>query len=115
MKVAAFLVALAAFAGAVSPAEGLGAPPEHRAEIVFENGGRIVSIEADGSERRILTRETARPRERSNPFGPIVPVYDSEPSISPDGNRIAFQSDRNFPGGALRTRSTRSRPKENPV
>ncbi|MDQ2623359.1 MAG: hypothetical protein M3Y45_10030, partial [Actinomycetota bacterium] len=46
-------------------------PPPEKAEIVFSNGGRIVSIQADGSERTVLTRKYARPR--SSEWDPMPP------------------------------------------
>ncbi|MBK5233454.1 MAG: PD40 domain-containing protein [Thermoleophilia bacterium] len=58
-------------------------PQAGKAEMVFENGGRIVSMKADGSERTILTRADA-------PLGEMSDDGDSEPSISPDGSSLLF-------------------------
>ena len=83
-------LACAALAGLlmVFPDIALASPPVRApAEIVFENGGRIIAMKADGSERRVLTHPGGR-----NPFmidGEIV-ANDSVPSISPDGSKLVF-------------------------
>jgi len=66
-------------AQALTPTE-----PE-KAEIVYSNGGRILSIKADGSDRRVLTRP-----------GKVVRSFfdrqwgDRLPKLSPDGTRMIF-------------------------
>ncbi len=58
-------------------------PPEGPAGLVFENGGRIVSIKADGSDRTVLTRRNAWVGQ---PWG----ISDNGPVVSPDGSKIMF-------------------------
>ncbi len=60
-------------------------PPEQlpAATIVFENGGRIVSIKADGTGRKVLTRKNAWVGQ---PWG----LSDNGPLVSPDGGSIIF-------------------------
>jgi len=67
-------------------------PAVERAEIVFANGGRIVSIAADGSGRRVLTRRHGRVVAPYS-WDQKVPVADSMPSISPDGDKLLFKRD----------------------
>lgn len=86
---------LAAAFAAGSPAEALTPPPADKAEIVFENGGRIVSIKADGSGRRVLTRK-AGPIVAERSWDATIPVEDSDPSISPDGTKLLFRRDRDL-------------------
>lgn len=84
------LLALVGSAGdAASPAAAADPPPPEKAEIVFVNGGRIVSINADGSQRKVLTRKRGRLLDRSH-FDAFNPVEDRAPSISPDGTRLLF-------------------------
>ena len=59
------------------------------AEVVFENGGRIVSIKADGSGRKVLTRK-GTDLLRRNYLADIHYFGDSQPAISPDGGKLAF-------------------------
>lgn len=65
-------------------------PPPNKAEIVFENGGRIISIRADGTDRRILTRRRASMAVDRGSFLLGSQVEDSRPSISPDGKALLF-------------------------
>ena len=58
-------------------------PPPPKADLVFESGGRIMSMNADGTGRDILTREGL-------PFDGISENADSEPQVSPDGTAIVF-------------------------
>ncbi len=68
----------------VGPAGALSPPSAaDQAEIVFANGGRIVSIKADGSDRRVLTR-------KGNSAGVLWTDRDSAPTVSPDGQVILF-------------------------
>ena len=53
--------------------------------IVFENGGRIVSIKADGSGRKVLTRKNQEPVAYPWDVG-----NDAEPEVSPDGSKLLF-------------------------
>lgn len=62
-------------AGALSPV-----PPQ--AEVVFANGGRVLAMKADGSDRRVLFGKQRRPT--NGEAGAIDPV------VSPDGSAIAF-------------------------
>ena len=70
-----------------------GAPGRDR----LRNGGRIVSIEADGSDRRVLTRKNG-PVVAERSWDAFIPVEDSRPSISPDGTMLLFQRDRDLKG-----------------
>lgn len=67
-------------ASALSPPE---LPP---AEIVFSNGGRIVSMNADGTDRSHLTRGTS---EATWP-DVLGQNGDFSPRISPDGQQMVF-------------------------
>ncbi|HRV60639.1 MAG TPA: hypothetical protein P5138_08410, partial [Solirubrobacterales bacterium] len=78
-----FATFIAVTAFAVPGAAAAGTPEEDPAEIVFENGGRIVSIKADGSGRTVLTRKNAWVGQ---PWG----INDIGPLVSPDGNSILF-------------------------
>jgi Tol biopolymer transport system component len=72
---------------AVSSAQALSPPPEPKAEIVFENAGRIMSMKADGSERKVLTgKGNLRRYTKNNNFG-----GDMNPQISPDGKHLLFE------------------------
>jgi Tol biopolymer transport system component len=50
--------------------------------VVYSNGGRILSIEADGSDRRVLASRFAKTENTELGF--------VEPAASPDGSKIAF-------------------------
>lgn len=63
------------------PAGGATAQDPAAARIAFSSGGRIFTIEADGSNR---TRLTGGPRPRSGETADYSPVW------SPDGTRFAF-------------------------
>ena len=71
------LLAGAGSAGALTP------PPADKAEIFFVNGGRILSIKADGTERKVLTR-------RNGSVSIFSKVSDSAPLASPDGQTVLF-------------------------
>lgn len=80
------LVLLCAAGFAAGPAQALSPAPE-KAEIVFENAGRIMSMKADGSERKVLTGKGNLHRYvRNNNFG-----GDRNPQISPDGKYLLFE------------------------
>lgn len=75
--IAAFALALAGEARALSPPEA--------AQIVFSNGGRLVKVDADGSDRRVLTREG----QEVIPGG-RTPIGDRFPRVSPGGSKVLF-------------------------
>ena len=52
------------------------------ATVVFSNGGRILKMNADGSDRKVLFGKHRRPE--NDGLGAI------EPSVSPDGEKITF-------------------------
>lgn len=63
------------------PAEGLSPPVPEKATYYFSNGGRIVSVKADGSDFRVITGKGEGPD----------PLYgDFAPAVSPDGTMLAF-------------------------
>lgn len=64
------------------PAQALSPSPADKAEIVFSNGGRILKMNADGSERQVLFGKDRLPDNRG--FGAV------EPAASPDGEKIVF-------------------------
>ena len=72
--------------GFTDQSRALTPPPVDKAEIVYSNGGRIISINADGSDRKVLTRrgKTRTPGRFEEPIG------DRFPRSSPDGTRILF-------------------------
>ena len=87
-----FVLALCCFAGGTASA--LSPQPAEPAEIVYSNGGRILSMKADGSARKVLTG------------GRNLRLYDSdrgqqdtEPRISPDGNSLLFHREGRGPDG----------------
>lgn len=85
LAVAAFLaIALTGSASATSP-------PQAPAEIVFANGGRIVSIKADGTDRMVLTR-------KHGSVSIFSKVTDSAPLPSPDGQTVLFTRSAKAPG-----------------
>lgn len=67
--------------GSASPS-GNSPEPER---IIFSNGGRIVQVNADGTGRKVLTRQgrVTVPATRSQ-------VQDRHPRVSPDGTRVLF-------------------------
>ncbi len=64
-------------------ATGLSQSPAEKAEIFFTNGGRILSMKADGTDRKVLTR----PNGSVSIFSE---VSDSAPLASPDGQTVLF-------------------------
>jgi Tol biopolymer transport system component len=76
----AFSVIFVALVGA-GPTLAL-TPPETPARILFSNGGRIVSVNSDGSDRTVLTRKGKL--SGSNQAG------DSFPEVSPSGSQMVF-------------------------
>ncbi len=80
------LVLLCASGFAAGSAQALSVAPE-QAEIVFGNAGRIMSMKADGSERKVLTgKGNLRRYMKNNDFG-----GDMNPQISPDGKHLLFE------------------------
>lgn len=80
-------------AAAVSP------HPSEKAGIVFSNGGRIVSIKADGSDRKVLTRKKALdggPIKTGTPLGALPVAGDLRPRMSPGGTRMLFNRATEF-------------------
>ena len=64
---------------------GLGAQAQAakpKADVVFSNGGRILTMKADGTERKVLFGKDRLPR--NDGLGAV------EPSVSPDGTKITF-------------------------
>jgi hypothetical protein len=77
----AFL-ALSAGVASLGSATPASAAEKEPARIVFSNGGRILSMNADGTDRKVLFGENREPR--NDGLGAI------EPAVSPDGNQIVF-------------------------
>ncbi len=76
----------ASFLLLAGPASALMPPEPAKAGIVFSNGGRIVSMKADGSERTVLTNRSRTPR--NGPYG------HTDPQVSPDGTMLLFTDNR---------------------
>jgi Tol biopolymer transport system component len=64
-------------------AVALSQPPVEKAEIFFTNGGRILSMKADGTDRKVLTRPNGSVSIFSD-------VSDSAPLASPNGQTVLF-------------------------
>jgi dipeptidyl aminopeptidase/acylaminoacyl peptidase len=60
-------------------------PPEAPAKVYFSNGGRIISINADGSGRTVLTRH-----DRVTFPGRLGQTGDFSPEVSPDNSRMVY-------------------------
>lgn len=58
------------------------APPAPLAQIVFSNGGRLLTVNADGSDRKVIFGKARKPE--NSEFGAV------NPEVSPDGKRLAF-------------------------
>ena len=69
--------------GTTGSAAALSPEPAPPGEIVFVNGGRILSMKADGTERTVLTRKKAWVGQ---PWG----LSDAGPAVSPDGTKVIF-------------------------
>jgi len=60
-------------------------PPPEKAQIFYSNGGRILSMNADGTNRRFVTGAGNLNRhEYGDELG------DTQPQVSPDGKRLLF-------------------------
>jgi TolB protein len=66
-------------------AAGALSPPEAPAKIYFSNGGRIVSVNADGSDRTVLTRQG-----KVTWPGFLGQTGHFSPQVSPDRSRMVF-------------------------
>jgi Tol biopolymer transport system component len=62
-----------------APAQSIA--PE-KARVVFSNGGRILSVDAGGGDRKVLFGRSRNPVQ--GPFGAV------EPAVSPGGGQLAF-------------------------
>ena len=82
-----FAVAASVFAGAcflgAGSVQALTPPAPEKAEIVFSNGGRILSVSADGGDRQAITSPGPFSNELSR-------LGDMKPEVSPDGDRLLF-------------------------
>jgi len=87
--VAACLGAAAVATGLIGQAEAL-SPVSEPATIVYSNGGRLVSIKADGTGREVLTN---RGKVRI-PGSFRTQGTDRFPSVSPDGEKVLFTRNR---------------------
>ena len=83
MKAAALIVGLG-LASAVFAASTAFAtePAPEPARVVFANGGRVLSIAADGSDRKVLVGKSRNPKNEQ--------AGASNPEVSPDGDRLSF-------------------------
>ena len=88
---AALLSALALAAADSADSRATTPPPADKAEIFFVNGGRIVSIKSDGTDREVLTRKHGSVSIFSR-------VSDSAPLPSPDGQTVLFTRTARSPG-----------------
>jgi Tol biopolymer transport system component len=66
-------------------AAGALSPPEAPAKVYFSNGGRIVSVNADGSDRTVLTRQG-----KVTWPGTLGQTGHFSPEISPDRSRMVY-------------------------
>lgn len=76
------LFAAVGLSGTPESARALTPPPADKAEIFFTNGGRILSMAGDGSDRKVLFGRDRRPE--NDGLGAI------EPAVSPDGEKVTF-------------------------
>lgn len=85
-------VAIGALLGLSGSAQALSlAPPP--ADVVFSNGGRILSMKADGSERQVLFGKGREPK--NDEMGAVDPV------ASPDRETVAFGFRREVRGRTM--------------
>ena len=75
------LLACAVLLAPTSPALAL-TPSPSPSDILFSNGGRILSMKADGSDRKVLFGRKVSPKN-------VWPGA-TEPVVSPDGSTVAF-------------------------
>lgn len=78
--------------GATLAAAGQPAEAADRAELAFQNAGRIYALQADGSGRRLLTDPGSRR------------ASDAEPAWSPDGAMLAISHQVEFSAEDVRSR-----------
>lgn len=81
------VVGLGVFGMLFPVAAGALSPPEAPAKVYFSNGGRIVSMNADGSDRTVLTR-----KGRVAWHGLPGEAGHSHPEVSPDRSRMVYSS-----------------------
>jgi Tol biopolymer transport system component len=65
-------------------------PPLPAAKVVYANGGRIVTMDADGTERKVIFGKNRNPKNDL--------IGGTEPVASPDGETVAFAY--KLPGGS---------------
>ncbi|MBN8870616.1 MAG: PD40 domain-containing protein [Solirubrobacterales bacterium] len=82
---AAAVFSLAAFG---RDSRALTPPPADKAEITYTNGGRLVQVNADGSDRKVLTRHGKVKTPGGFGLG-----GDRFPRVSPDGTKVLFIRD----------------------
>ena len=78
---AALAVTLAGLLGAAPSAAALEPVPD-RADVIFSNGGRILSMKSDGTGRTVIFGKDRSPK--NDELGAI------EPDVSPDGRTVVF-------------------------
>lgn len=64
--------------------------------VVFSNGGRIVSVDSNGSARKVLTRKGKVNANSLDFFGDDSKDFDRFPEISPDGLSVLFFRQTDF-------------------
>lgn len=86
------LVAVGALFGSASVAQAL-SPAPMPADVVFSNGGRILSMGADGNDRKVLFGKNREPK--NDGMGAVDPV------ASPDRKMVVFGFRREVKGQTL--------------
>ncbi|MCB0859973.1 MAG: PD40 domain-containing protein [Solirubrobacterales bacterium] len=87
-KIAVFATVLFSIQ-AIAPSMAHASSPAGSAKLVFSNFGRIVTMDANGHDRRVLTRPRASINSRSG-LDYLLTPGDSMAAPSPDGLHIAF-------------------------
>ncbi len=82
-------VALFALVFMVPAASQALTPPLPEAKVVYSNGGRILTMDADGTDRKVIFGKNRNPRNDL--------VGGTEPAASPDGETVTFAY--KLPGG----------------
>lgn len=80
-------------AAGTTPVAAAAEEPSGPARIVFSNGGRIVRINADGTDRKVLTNRNRKPK--NGPYG------HTDPKVSPDGTMMLFTDNRRVAKGSI--------------